>query len=369
MIQIPWFKVDDKFHSHPKVMELPPSAIGVWTLAGTWCADYLTDGEIRPGQLRRLGGTVDDAALLIEAGLWEATEDGYKFRDWTDYQPTREAVTADKEVSKRRWAMNNNPELRKIVRGRDGDTCRYCQKRVNWSDRRSAEGGTYDHVLPLSKGGDESPENIVVACRDCNVKKGARTPDQAGVTLHPPKSNLDKSQNTSRSVNSHTRPPEPVPVPEPKEEPLNPSDSAEPLDTGQEIEAPREDVEKLCQHLQQRIIQLGSKKPDINKSWRDNARLLIDKDKRTEEEAHRLIDWCMSDGNFWQPHIGSMKKFREKYDTMRLQAQNPQRPGGGYMNSAEKKVDVARHWLSQPAQNAPHDPWAIDTSQRKEIGA
>lgn len=53
--------------------------------------------------------------------------------------------------------------------------------------------------------------------------------------------------------------------------------------------------------------------------------------------------------------------------TMWLSKARPEKGQQHYMNSAEKKVDVAKHWLSQPAQNAPHDPWAIDTSQRKEI--
>lgn len=99
---MPWFKVDDKFHSHPKVMALPPGAVGIWTLAGTWCADYLTDGHINLGQIKRLGGTQRDAARLVEAGLWLAEEDGYRFRDWHDYQPTKEAVDAEREASRER---------------------------------------------------------------------------------------------------------------------------------------------------------------------------------------------------------------------------------------------------------------------------
>ncbi len=102
---MPWFKVDDKFHSHPKVMELPASAVGIWTLAGTWCADYLTDGAIRLGQLRRLGGTQEDADALVAAGLWESTEDGYAFRDWSDYQPMKSAVEQEREASRERQRL------------------------------------------------------------------------------------------------------------------------------------------------------------------------------------------------------------------------------------------------------------------------
>ncbi len=154
-----------------------------------------------------------------------------------------------------------------------------------------------------------------------------------------------------------------------REEEVNTSDSAEPPETRREIGVIREDTEKLCQHLQTRIIELGSKEPRITKAWRDQARLLLDSDKRTEEEAHQLIDWALADGSFWQPHIQSMKKFREKYDTMRLQAQNPRGQGGGYMNSAEKKVAIAKAWLSRPSDDQPPaDPWALPTTQTKEIG-
>jgi hypothetical protein len=53
---------------------------------------------------------------------------------------------------------------------------------LDWTDRRSSKGGTYDHVDPA---GDNSMENVVVACRGCNAVKGKRTPDQAGIELRP----------------------------------------------------------------------------------------------------------------------------------------------------------------------------------------
>lgn len=49
---------------------------------------------------------------------------------------------------------------------RDNFTCQYCQKRF------SPEDLTFDHVIPRSKGGDTSFENIVAACASCNTKKG-----------------------------------------------------------------------------------------------------------------------------------------------------------------------------------------------------
>jgi len=82
----------------------------------------------------------------------------------------------------------------------------------------------------------------------------------------------------------------------------------------------RPDVERLCQHLSDRIVDNGTPRPDITKRWRDAARLMIDKEERTEEQIHAAIDWCQSDG-FWKANILSMPKLREKYDQLRLAAQ------------------------------------------------
>ncbi|QKY78996.1 hypothetical protein Jinkies_48 [Arthrobacter phage Jinkies] len=100
---MPWFKVDDGFHGHPKVMDLSLAAVGLWTLAGTWCANYLTDGEIPLKVVQRLGGTRRQAKELILSGLWTETRaDVYKFSDWNDYQPTKDSVLTERAKAKER---------------------------------------------------------------------------------------------------------------------------------------------------------------------------------------------------------------------------------------------------------------------------
>jgi len=42
---------------------------------------------------------------------------------------------------------------------------------------------TRDHVMPVSKGGRDTWVNVVTACWSCNVRKGSRTPQQAGMPL------------------------------------------------------------------------------------------------------------------------------------------------------------------------------------------
>lgn len=63
------------------------------------------------------------------------------------------------------------------IYARDGYTCQYCGQA-----KRIAEL-TYDHVLPRHQGGRTEWTNIVTACQSCNLRKGARTPEQAGMRL------------------------------------------------------------------------------------------------------------------------------------------------------------------------------------------
>lgn len=83
--------------------------------------------------------------------------------------------------------------------------------------------------------------------------------------------------------------------------------------------ADRADVERLCARLADRIEANGSKRPAVGKKWRDAARLMIDRDGRTEQQIAAAIDWCQ-DNEFWRANIMSMPKLREKYDRLRLQA-------------------------------------------------
>lgn len=58
---------------------------------------------------------------------------------------------------------------------RDDHRCQYCGRRG--SDL------TLDHVLPRSRGGPTSWENVVACCRSCNARKRDRTPEEANMDL------------------------------------------------------------------------------------------------------------------------------------------------------------------------------------------
>ncbi|MEV0227995.1 hypothetical protein [Nonomuraea sp. NPDC050786] len=101
------------------------------------------------------------------------------------------------------------------------------------------------------------------------------------------------------------------------------SSSAEPPTEVVEL---RQDVERLCVHLADRIVKNGSKRPKITREWRNAARLMLDRDGHTEEQVHSCIDWCQDDP-FWQTTILSMPKLRLQYDQLRLKARNQAKVG------------------------------------------
>lgn len=70
---------------------------------------------------------------------------------------------------------------RRNIFKRDHYTCQYCGRQPG-----SAEL-TIDHVVPRAQGGESRWDNCVLACVECNAKKGNRTPEQARLRLkHKP---------------------------------------------------------------------------------------------------------------------------------------------------------------------------------------
>lgn len=118
-------------------------------------------------------------------------------------------------------------------------------------------------------------------------------------------------------------------------------------DEGQDEGDPvREDIERLCAHLAEKVEAGGSKRPSINKGWREAARLLMDHDGRTERQIHNMIDWCQAD-QWWRSRVMSMTKLRSSYDSMRIQALDQQSPskstgsGTAAQSGARAKVPTA----------------------------
>lgn len=63
---------------------------------------------------------------------------------------------------------------RNILR-RDNHQCQYCGQ--------TNPPLTLDHIIPKSRGGSESWDNLITACVKCNNRKGSRTPEEANMPL------------------------------------------------------------------------------------------------------------------------------------------------------------------------------------------
>ncbi|MFP6681914.1 MAG: HNH endonuclease [Gammaproteobacteria bacterium] len=127
-----------------------------------------------------------DAVCLYSRDLvaWTTGKNEFTFLGGTSrFTGDRSAVTvhsiiAIKRSSRGRHIQRNVPPLNnhELFR-RDGYMCMYCGR------QHGEYQLTRDHVIPLSKGGQDRWSNVVSACRSCNTRKGCRTPDGASMPL------------------------------------------------------------------------------------------------------------------------------------------------------------------------------------------
>jgi hypothetical protein len=269
-----WMKIDDGLHAHRKTRRVTKShqsktrdasPMGIWALAGSWSAQNGTDGWVPEDELDRWD---DDwrslAGRLVRAGYWwpheRDGEAGYGFNDWLDYNPESEAASRSGVFGNHvRWHAN---------KGVVDPECEHCPKEP-------------DHP-------DIGPEDTPESGGDIGGRSGGESGQASGRIA--------------------------LPVPDPT--PARP----EPDPIASAAAERRDDVEEICEHLANAIEANGSKRPTITTRWRQAARLMLDKDERTQEEVHGAIEWCQRD-EFWRANILSLPTLRDKYDQLRLQAQ------------------------------------------------
>lgn len=135
--------------------------------------------------------SVRRAFTLLYSGLARAIDSQYRLYDWGSWSalsagnhdaistihrtirvPRVVVLSAFEHLPKGRVRFS-----RLNIYARDQDTCQYC------GAQKARAMLNLDHVVPRTLGGRTSWENIVCSCVDCNLKKGGRTPEQAGMKL------------------------------------------------------------------------------------------------------------------------------------------------------------------------------------------
>lgn len=100
-MELTWYRSDTSFSSHDKVLELVEThgakgkAAGfVYLCALGHSVGHGTDGLVKRTSLRALHGTPADAALLVQTGFWEVSEEGWHIVNFG----TRQVVGATQQV-------------------------------------------------------------------------------------------------------------------------------------------------------------------------------------------------------------------------------------------------------------------------------
>lgn len=100
---MPWTRLDDGFHHHPKILALSDAAHRLFVDTLNWAVGNLTDGHV-PTHLPNIclpHGTdrTRKAAIaeLVGCGLWTQNGTGWLIHDFSDYQETKEEVRARRE--------------------------------------------------------------------------------------------------------------------------------------------------------------------------------------------------------------------------------------------------------------------------------
>jgi 5-methylcytosine-specific restriction endonuclease McrA len=134
--------------------------------------------------------SVKRAFSLLYQGVAKAIDAQYRlyeFDDWAALSATNDCITTINRTIRvpRVLVLSAYDHLprgrvrfsRLNIYARDADTCQYCGKNLPRTELN------LDHVLPRSQGGKTTWENVVCSCVPCNLKKGGRTPEQAGMQL------------------------------------------------------------------------------------------------------------------------------------------------------------------------------------------
>lgn len=127
---MPWFKIDDGFHCHPKVLAAGTPAVGLYVRCGSWAAQQASDGIV-PKQVARMYGTPRMIKALIEAGLWhqkghdcpacpELDANSYAIHEYLDRNPSR--VDIEKERKAKSERQQKWREGKKKAQAKQGET-------------------------------------------------------------------------------------------------------------------------------------------------------------------------------------------------------------------------------------------------------
>lgn len=106
----------------------------------------------------------------------------------------------NQDLAARRAKLSTNYELIRRLRQHDGGECSYCGITMDFRVGKTPTSATIDHLMPMSRGGGDEDENLVLCCRSCNEQKNNRTPGEAGLALRNAKRLSERGVSVLRDV-------------------------------------------------------------------------------------------------------------------------------------------------------------------------
>lgn len=280
--------VHDGLPDHPKIIDAGGEAGWLYVCGLAYCSRQLTDGVIPKRMVPRLtDGSKSEASAsaLVRVGLWHEGE--HDCPRCPDVEPDT-YVIHDYLDHQRSAEEVRDLRAKRSAAGQKGG------KRSGESRRAAAEREANAEALASDL-----------------VKQNRSKTEAVSVTV------TEVKEKTSRT----------------------PAESAD--------APPRHDVERVCKHLASVIEKGGDKRPRITDKWRTDMRRLLDLDGVTPDQAIAAIDWAHAN-KFWNAHILSPAKLREKYPTLRRQAIAERSQGAGPQtterNLTDEEIESASHF-------------------------
>jgi hypothetical protein len=117
MQRMSWFKLDDQFSTHPKVLRAGPDAAWLYICGGCYCAKHLTDGlipKVAVPTLSTLRAHARLAQVLVREELWHDLGEDFEVHDYLVFNPSREHVENERRKAGERRAKGGraSPERR-----------------------------------------------------------------------------------------------------------------------------------------------------------------------------------------------------------------------------------------------------------------
>jgi hypothetical protein len=166
----PWIKLHHSLLDNLEFHNLSPLAVKALVLLWLLASESATgDIDANPSKLAfRLRMSGDDVNRVVEELL--------ESRFLADGEELPEVIAPEAAVADEWGSRHISDRVRRAVWLRDGGKCRACT---------SEENIEYDHIIPVSKGGNSGEGNIQLLCRKCNRKKRTKTAYHPATTAQP----------------------------------------------------------------------------------------------------------------------------------------------------------------------------------------